>query len=175
MPITRRTFIKAGVLGTAALAAAGAWGGWRLRACSAHPAPLSPAGRALFAAMIPALLDGAVAPGAWTAAMGDEALRRVEVTIAALSPHAQRELHQLACLLDARVARLLLAGSGAPWPVVTRARAGAILARWRFSRSALLVSAYQALHDLTFAAWYAEPAHWAAIGYPGPPELERGA
>jgi len=172
MPITRRTFIKAGVLGTGALVAAGAWEGWRLRTCSARAEPLSPAGRALFAAMIPALLDGVVAPGAWSPTLMDETLGRVEAAVAALPPHARRELHQLGCLLDRRVVRLLLAGSAAPWAVVTPGRAREILARWRWSGTALLVSAYQALHDLTFAAWYAEPAHWGAIGYPGPPSLE---
>lgn len=175
MPITRRTFIKAGLWGTGALVAAGAWEGWRLRACGMSPAPLSPQGRALFAAMMPALLDGVVAPDAWTPTMMDQALVRLEATIAALSPPTQRELHQLACLLDRRVGRLLLAGSSASWVVVTPARASEILTRWRSSGSALKVSAYQALHDLTFAAWYADPSHWAAIGYPGPPDLERAS
>jgi hypothetical protein len=96
----------------------------------------------------------------------------VEATIASLPAQSQRELHQLTCLLDRRVARLLLAGSTAPWDVVTPARARAILTRWRFSGSTLLVSAYRALRDLTFASWYAEPSHWAAIGYPGPPSLQ---
>jgi hypothetical protein len=31
-----------------------------------------------------------------------------------------------------------------------------------------LRSAYQALHDLVLGAWYANPANWDAIGYPGP-------
>jgi hypothetical protein len=175
MAITRRTFIKAGLLGTGALVAAGAWDGWRLRACGMSAAPLSPQGRALFAAMMPALLDGVVPPDAWSPTMMDQAMTRLEATIAALSPHAQGELHQLACLLDRRVGRLLLAGSSAPWAVVTPARAGEILTRWRTSGSTLKVSAYRALHDLTYAAWYAEPSHWAAIGYPGPPDLERAS
>jgi hypothetical protein len=40
---------------------------------------------------------------------------------------------------------------------------------WRSSRLGLLQSAYGALHDLTFGAWYARADTWEAIGYPGPP------
>lgn len=173
MTVTRRTFIKAGLFGSGALVAAGAWEGWKLRGCTAEAGTLSPAGRALFSAMFPALLNGVVPSDGWTPAMMPDALRRVEATIATLSPAAQAELRQLICLLDRRIGRLLLTGSSAPWAVVTPARAREILVRWRFSSMALLVSAYQALHDLALASWYAEPAHWAAIGYPGPPDLER--
>ena len=42
------------------------------------------------------------------------------------------------------------------------------------SRFALLRSAYAALHQLVFAAWYANPRAWAATGYGGPPSLEIG-
>jgi len=45
------------------------------------------------------------------------------------------------------------------------------LRNWQESRVDLLKSGYQALHDLVFGAWYADPASWAAIGYAGPPSL----
>jgi hypothetical protein len=173
MAITRRTFIKAGTFGTAALVAAGVYEGWRLRACMADQrTALPPAGRALFAAVLPAFLDGIVEPGAWTPAMMSTALDGVERTVAALPAHARAELHQLFCLLDQRPLRLALAGVWASWPSVDAATAKAFLERWRFGRTAMLASAYQALHDISFGSWYADPAHWPAIGYPGPPRLE---
>lgn len=175
MPLTRRTFIKAGAIGAGALAVAGAYGAWRLRGCTAPHAALSPEGRALFAALIPAFLDGVVAPDAWTPATMNATLDGVDRTVAALAPAARAELQQLACLLDQGAARLLLAGSWTPWASVTPDHARRILERWRFSRTAMLVSAYQALHDITFASWYAEPAHWAATGYPGPPRITASA
>ena len=46
--------------------------------------------------------------------------------------------------------------------------------RWRDSRFELLRSAYAALHQLVFAAWYANPRAWFATGYAGPPSLEIG-
>lgn len=101
----------------------------------------------------------------------DAALGYVEETIAALAPSARHELQQLTCLLDHGAIRLLLAGSWDSWASITPNDARLVLERWRFSRMPMLVSAYQALHDITYASWYAQPAHWAATGYPGPPAL----
>ncbi|MBK6304588.1 MAG: twin-arginine translocation signal domain-containing protein [Gemmatimonadetes bacterium] len=172
MPLTRRTFIKAGAIGAGALAVAGAYEAWRIRDCLTHATgALSPAGRALFAAVVPAFLDGMVAPSAWTPDSMSAMLGNVERTIATLPASARGELQQLACLLDHGPVRLLLAGSWAPWASVTPARARQVLERWRFSGTPMLVSAYQALHDITFASWYAQPSAWVAIGYPGPPML----
>ena len=44
----------------------------------------------------------------------------------------------------------------------------AFLQDWRLHRLGLLRTAYHALHDLVLGAWYAQPASWEAIGYPGP-------
>lgn len=175
MPLSRRTFITAGVIGAGALAMAGAYGAWRLRGCMTPGGTLSPEGRALFAAMIPVFLDGVVAPDAWTPATMSTTLGGIDRTVAALSPAARTELQQLACLLDQGAARLLLAGSWTSWASVTPDHARRILGRWRFSRTPMLVSAYQALHDITLATWYAQPAHWAVTGYPGPPRLTASA
>lgn len=171
MPLTRRTFIKAGAIGGGALVAAGAWEAWRLRSCKGDGNGLSPAGRALFAAVIPAFLDGVVPADTWTPATMEPLLDDVNRTVAQLPAAARNELQQLACLLDQGPVRLLLAGTFVPWERVDAARATRILARWRYGSTAMLVSAYQALHDITFATWYASPAHWAATGYPGPPRL----
>ena len=171
MAISRRTFIKAGAIGGGMLVAAGAWEAWRLRSCKGSGNGLSPAGRALFAACIPAFLDGVVPATAWTPEAMARMLDDVDRTVAQLAPAARDELRQLACLLDQGPVRLLLAGTFAPWAHVDAAQGARILARWRDSSTAMLVSAYQALHDITLATWYAAPAHWAATGYPGPPAL----
>jgi hypothetical protein len=121
--------------------------------------------------VLPAFLDGVISPDAWTTAGMDAALGQVEATIAALAPSARHELQQLSCLLDQGAIRLLLAGSWASWASVSPIDVRRVLERWRFSRMPMLVSAYQALHDITYASWYAQPAHWASTGYPGPPDL----
>lgn len=175
MVLTRRTFIRAGALGAGALAAAGVYEAWRVRHCAQEGRmALKPAGRDLFAAIIPAILDGVVAPDAWTPARLGGMLDEVERTVASLAPAAREELGQLTCLLDQAPLRGLLAGVWGPWSGVDAERARRLLTGWRASRSRTLVSAYQALHDITFATWYGQPGSWSAIGYPGPPRLGTG-
>ena len=57
------------------------------------------------------------------------------------------------------------------WSAAPPGTVNGFLRRWRFSSAALLRSGYQALHQLIMAAWYANPAAWPRIGYPGPPAI----
>ena len=56
-----------------------------------------------------------------------------------------------------------------PWSDAGAAEVAAFLERWRAVGFTLLRSAYDALHQIIFAAWYGNPRSWPAIGYPGPP------
>jgi hypothetical protein len=172
MAFTRRTFIKAGALGTAVLVTAGVYEAWRLRSSMAeNGAAVSPAGRRLFAAVLPAFLDGMVAPTAWTPVMMTAALDGVERTVAALSSATRVELNQLFALLDQRPIRFALTGVWSDWSSVDAATAKKFLERWRFGNSTMLTSAYQGLHDICYGSWYGDPATWPAVGYPGPPNI----
>jgi hypothetical protein len=172
---TRRTFLFAGIAGATALAAAG----W-LRSRQDTPvivgtqatAPLDPDAFAIVAAVTPVFLDGAL-PGDATAAAAAvrETVANVGLAIAGLPPAAQKELGQLFALLGLAPARIALARVSSPWPQASRDEIAAFLESWRTSRFLLLHSAYAALHQLVFAAWYGDPASWPAIGYPGPPRL----
>jgi hypothetical protein len=170
--ISRRTFITTGILGAAALATAH----W-LRA------PHAPAGdatlrvldadaQAILGAIVPVMLAGALpdAAGARRQAIADT-VRGIDIAIAGLAPNAQDELRQLFALLALPPARLAIARVSEPWNRASEADVRACLDRFRGSSLMLLRSAYGALHQLTFAAWYGNPASWARIGYPGPPEL----
>jgi hypothetical protein len=68
-------------------------------------------------------------------------------------------------------ARLAIARVSEPWSQASEADVRACLDRFRGSSLTLLRSAYGALHQLTFAAWYGNEAAWSRIGYPGPPDL----
>jgi hypothetical protein len=57
------------------------------------------------------------------------------------------------------------------WSDATPDEVDAFLARLRDSRIELLRAAYDALHQLVFAAWYGNSGAWTAIGYDGPPML----
>ena len=75
-------------------------------------------------------------------------------------------------LLGFAPTRIVVAGVWSDWPEATPQAVGTFLESWRHSRFELLRSAYAALHDLVFGAFYAGPETWSAIGYPGPPKVE---
>lgn len=161
----RRTFLKAGVIGGVALAATG--GAVWLRGQDAGVHANGPAARRIFAALLPAFTAGALPaePRPRAAALAG-GLDRTLAAIGALPAGHRRELGELMLLLDSPPGRWL-AGiddwNDAPVATVTEA-----LQRWRTHRLALLQTAYHALHDLALGPWYADPATWDGIGYPGP-------
>lgn len=159
----RRRFIKAGLAGSVLLAAAG----W-LNAAGARP--LNDAEREMLGAIAAALLAGALP--------NDETQRRrllaltvdgIAGTVAGFPLATQREIGELFGLLVVAPGRLVLTGIGRPWREARAAEVSEFLQSWRTSRFPLLQSAYAALHDLTFGAWYARPDSWETIAYPGPP------
>jgi len=169
--VTRRQFLKAGVIGGAALAMLGAWQLARQRTTASNSLD---ARHLILSAIVPAMLAG-VLPEDATARRGAvvHTIARVDQTIAGLSPAVQTEVAELFALLNTGVTRVLLAGVWADWQVADAASIAAFLERWRSSSWLLMRSAYGALHDLILGAWYSEPSAWAAIGYPGPPEIAR--
>lgn len=128
--------------------------------------------REVLAGVVPAILEGALpSDGAQRAQAIGQASAAVETAIAALSPAAQDELAQLFALMAIAPTRFALTGLAASWRDAGVAEVSAALQSWRTHRLALLQSAYHALHDLVTGSWYADPAHWPAIGYGGPPAL----
>ena len=172
--LTRRQFIKAGIVGGAALTAAGLFYSRSLKEAPAGAVPqgLTLPERAIIAALVPAILAG-VLPAAGEARQKAivQTVDGVGVAIAGLSAAAQKELAELFALLGFAPARVLLAGLWPRWEEASAADIAAFLQGWRTSRLGLLRSAYAALHDLVLGAWYGTPEAWPAIGYPGPPEI----
>ena len=160
----RRTLLKGGLAGGALLAAGGA-------AIVAGRDPLRDRATVL-GATIPALLDGAlpIAADARAAAIA-RCVDGVAVAIAAMPPAVQHELDRLFVLLGSTIGRVLLAGVPSCWADADTAEVSAFLERWRLHSMALFRTGYGALHDLVLGAWYADDAHWAAIGYDGPLSL----
>jgi hypothetical protein len=168
---SRRQFLKFGLTGALLLTAAGAARGQRryVPASGAEAlAVLDADDRIVLAAITPALLAGTGAAGARL----DAIVGSIDRAVAGLPPYLQAEVKQLLALLASWPGRRWLAGVSGSWGDARRDEVAAFLERWRFSRWRMLQQAYHALHELVFAAWYARPDAWPAIGYPGPPEVK---
>jgi len=168
--LSRRRFLQVGLLGAGALVLARV--AYRVVAPPARTTPLTPEHRAIVAAIVPVLLANALpADDARRAEAIEETVSGVATAIAGLPAHAQKELDDLFSLLAFAPSRALLAGVWSPWERASRDDVIQFLAGWRASRFSLFQSAYQALHQLTYAAWYGNPGSWQGIGYAGPPRL----
>lgn len=161
----RRSFLKTALLGVAALAAAGVT--YNALRPPALPTPYiaDDAAKALFMALIPVLLKGAMPSGPDAA---QQAFARTQTAIATLPLSTQAEIGDLIKLLCLGPARRLLAGISEDWPQATPTQIEAFLQSWRFHRSPTLQTGYAALHDLVIGPWYGDESTWARIGYPGP-------
>ena len=118
------------------------------------------------------MLAGALpqAPAPRAAAIA-QTLAALETAVGGLPAGAQAELAQLFDLLSLPPVRVAVARIDVPWAEASPEQVRACLDRFRGSPVQLLRAAYDALHQLTFAAWYGNPQAWGPIGYPGPPEL----
>ncbi|MEO8756066.1 MAG: twin-arginine translocation signal domain-containing protein, partial [Casimicrobiaceae bacterium] len=163
MTISRRTFLAAGLVGAAALATAGWLKGPHAPPSGIPRRTLDADAEAILAAMVPVLLEGALpsAPAARQRALA-ATLTSIDIAIAGLPLAAQAELAQLFALLALPPVRLGLARVSAPWPQAAPADVRSCLDRFRTSSWALPRAAYDALHQLTFAAWYGNPQAWPA-------------
>lgn len=168
----RRTLLKLGLASSAALALAGAGTallyepGWR-------DGRLSETGRRVLGAVARAVLDGSLPSdvGPQQAAIASH-LERMDATLQAMPPATQHEVGDLLAVLALAPGRLALAGLAVDWARADVAEIQGALQAMRSSRIALRQQAYHALRDLTHAAYFADRATWAQLGYPGPTPIE---
>ena len=171
--MNRRQFLKAGMAGGIVLAAGGAWIAWRDMRDADDGEPARDRIALIVGALAPVILAGTLPSDSAERSAGiARVVAGVKSVILEFPPAVQQEIADLFRSLDIRFARLLLTGIRPGWSQATPGEIAAFLERWRTSRIGLLQSGYFALHDLVLGAWYASPAAWAAIGYPGPPNVE---
>lgn len=169
--LSRRRLLQAGLAGAAALAVAGGVAWFRRRA-DAMPRALDRDAREIVRAIVPAMLAGALpAAGSERTRAIDETVAAVDRAVAGLPPASRGELGQLFALLALSIGRRVFAGVPSPWAEASPDEIDAFLVAWQSSAWTLKRSAYDALHQLVVAAWYANPLAWPAVGYPGPPSL----
>jgi hypothetical protein len=163
--ISRRSFLRAGLIGTLALAAAG--GVYRATRHADAPVRFVFDNESIYMlnAIVPVMLKDAIDPSPLAVTT---AVTRVQEAVAGLPLATQREIQDLFGLLTLGPSRRFLVGLPDDWPQAKQNDVAAFLNNWRLHRFALLQSAYHALHDLITGAWYADESTWASIGYPGP-------
>lgn len=168
----RRTLLKLSVAGGATLALIGG-GAAVFYAPAWREGHLTETGRRVLGAVARAVLEGSLPaePGPHQAAIASH-LDRMDATLRAMSPATQREVGDLLALLALPLGRLALAGLATDWSNADVAQIQSALQAMRSSRLALRQQAYHALRDLTHAAYFADSATWAQLGYPGPTKIE---
>jgi hypothetical protein len=161
----RRSFLRAGLIGTLALATAGSL--YRVIRHSDAPGEFifDDQTRSVLNAIIPVVLMGAIDSSSSTVTA---AIDRVQRAITGLPLTAQREIQDLFGLLTLAPSRRFLVGLPDDWPQAKQEDIEAFLNGWRQHRFGMLQNAYHALHDLITGSWYADESTWPFIGYPGP-------
>lgn len=159
----RRGLLKLGIAGTVLFAVAG--GTAALWSPGLAGGKLTPAGRQALGALARAVLDGTLAEDEAALARHLDAFEGV---IANFPPAVREELQLLLSMTANGAGRLGLIGTAKPLHELPRAELQALLQAMRLSKIAIRQQAYFALRDLNCAAHFADPAAWAAIGYPGP-------
>lgn len=173
---SRRAFLKVGLGASLVLAMGGGiYRATRPATAAAHtPFVLDGEAQAALRAVVPAMLVGALAAGPGRAAAVEDVIARVHAAIRMLPLNSQKDIQDLFGLLALAPARRLLTGIAGPWAQAAPEDVRAFLQDWRVSQFGMLRAGYGALQNLVMSVWYAEPANWAAIGYPGP-QLEFAA
>jgi hypothetical protein len=170
--MTRRELVRRGIVGTLLLAAAGAtaafW--WPTRRRKPRPGlrVFDEREASILAAVAAAVL--AIEPGAPSPEEID-VVGRVDALLARSPVSVQRELARLLRFFENGATGLLTATGWTSFTASGPASREARLRAWETSRIALFRTGFQAMKRLCGACYYSSPLTWAAIGYPGPPDV----
>jgi len=171
--LPRRDFLKVGLGFSLALTLAGTLPGCSggAKAPAQGLAFLQPEDVALFSAIIPVIvLDLGTRSPAEQHELLRQTLANIDGTCAGLDVFSRGELRTLFGLLASAPLRYVLTGVG-DWKEASPEKLLAFLGRWRGSRFATLNAGGNVLVRLVAGSYYAIPATFASVGYPGPLEV----
>ncbi|MDX2021875.1 MAG: hypothetical protein SF187_16680 [Deltaproteobacteria bacterium] len=173
----RRTAFQLGLTGGALLWAGGlTWVGLRATKLGPEPRrPLQALSRSEFAVIV-ALADCMLGPQAlpdrkWPTPWQLQCPEKVDAVVAQLHPEACAEFKQLIGLFENGLSGLLTTLRPTPFSQLTVAAQQHRLNSWRTAPFSLMRSGYLALTRLIHATYYSSPEVYAALGYPGPPDV----
>lgn len=175
--LSRRSFIKTGVVGSMMLVGASTVA--QLQGCATLPATeadgsptswklLRPKDRAILGAIAPVALAGAFPQD--RAATLDIFLPQVDTFLFSTSKANHEALHQMFDLLDMRITRVLLTGAWSSWDNIRDEQVEDFMNSWRGSSMNQLRLGYAQLTQVLNLVWYAQPANITHAIYPGPPQ-----
>lgn len=170
--MTRRDLVRRGIVGTLLLAAAGAtasfW--WPTRRRKPRPGlrVLDEREASILAAVAAVVL--AIEPSAPSPEDVD-VVGRVDALLARSPAEVRREFARLLHVFENGATGLLTATGWTSFTASGPASREARLRAWETSRIALFRTGFQAMKRLCGACYYSSPLTWAAIGYPGPPDV----
>lgn len=169
---SRRTVLKTGLLGGAALALGG---GTFLELRSTRRVSPPPEGLLVFDGVEYSILDAvsrrivAPLPGAPTVDDVRVAFNADRV-MARADPGTQRDMKRLLRLLENALVGFLFSGRTLPFTRLSPGQQDVVLRSWRDSSLALRRTAFQAIRSLSIAGYFGSPKSWPAASYPGPPK-----
>lgn len=170
MSVRRRTVLKAGFAGAAALAVGGLGLGLQGTALRAPSRPLRALNEAEYSVL--AAIADRVCPGGggFPSAASLGVAESVDELLATLDPATAGEIRLLLRLLENALPGLLLDGRSRPFTACTPAQQDEALRAWQLSTLSVRRSGYKVLRSLCASAYYADPRVFAACGYGGPPD-----
>ncbi|MNF48011.1 MULTISPECIES: twin-arginine translocation pathway signal protein [unclassified Pseudomonas] len=171
--LSRRGLLKFSLGATAFLATAGL--GASLSGCSASTpasgfAVLRSSDLPFLRALLPVMLDGAIAPEKMPAAL-EGTLKSLDDSLNHLSPEMLKLTQQLFDVLAMPVTRGPLTGIWGAWENASGDDIRRFLQRWENSSLSLLRMGHSSILQLVMMAWYSRAESWAHCGYPGPPTV----
>ncbi len=177
MTVSRRGFLKKGLLGGAILAGGGtvallAAPGKRTQHANGKLAALSPYEYAIFGAAAARLAPGDGAAD-WPTAEALHTADRLDALLAELHPGAIRDFKRLLHVFESALTGLTATGTLLPFTRCTPAQQDRRLEAWRHGRVELFRSGYQAMKRLAHALYYSSPQSYERVGYPGPPVVPK--
>ena len=170
--LTRRQLVRRGIVGAILFAAAGATAAFWWPTRRRRPRPglrvFDESEASILTAVATAVL--AVEPGAPSPEDVD-VVGRVDALLARSPAPVQREFARLLHLFENGTTGLITATGWTSFTAAGPASREARLRAWETSRIAVFRTGFQAMKRLCAAAYYSSPASWAAVGYPGPPDV----
>lgn len=166
--VSRRQFLRVGLMGTVALSTVSVAA--MLTGCSSLPVANGfrvwrESDLKVLRALIPAVLAGALPADGSEKSLVEETIHALDAFIYGTSRAGHKQIGQLFDLLSMPATRYTVVGLHEDWDKSSLADIDAFLERWKTSRFDMLRGAYMGLTQMIAMNWYMQPRSWAAINY----------